>query len=100
MSQADQPSAISLKQLVPTGKKLNLSELHVGQVGLIVQIDEEDQEQANRLKALGLCTGRRIELLKQGNPMILRVLGTRLGLAKRLAKQITVDACTQVQCCE
>ena len=100
MSQADQPSAISLNQLVPTGRKLSLSELHVGQVGLIIQIDEADQEQANRLKALGLCAGRRIELLKQGNPMILRVLGSRIGLAKRLAKQITVDACTQAKCCE
>ncbi|HAI13944.1 MAG TPA: hypothetical protein DCM28_19730 [Phycisphaerales bacterium] len=100
MSQANPSVNISLNQLVPTGEKFSLCELSTGQVGLIVEVNEPDQEQADRLKALGLCVGRRIELLKAGNPMILRVLGSRIGLAHRLAKRITVDACHQAQCCE
>ena len=100
MSQADSSPTISLNQLVPTGEKFNLCDLKTGQVGLIVELNEPDQEQADRLKALGLCVGRRIELLKEGNPMILRVLGSRIGLARRLAQRITVDACHQAKCCE
>lgn len=100
MSQANKSPIISLNQLVPTGEKFSLCELKMGQVGLIVQVNEPDQEQSDRLKALGLCVGRRIELLKEGNPMILRVLGSRIGLARRLAQRITVDACHQDKCCE
>jgi Fe2+ transport system protein FeoA len=100
MAQTNTSTNISLKQLVPTGEKITLDKLSVGQVGLIVEMNEPDQEQADRLKALGLCVGRRIELLKGGNPMILRVLGSRIGLALRLAKRITVDACHQANCCD
>lgn len=100
MSQNNTPQVISLNQLVPSGKKLSLCELGVNQVGLIVEVNEPDEVQSDRLKSLGLCIGRRIELLKQGNPMILRVLGSRIGLARRLAERITVDACHQAKCCE
>ncbi|MFG0250857.1 MAG: ferrous iron transport protein A [Phycisphaeraceae bacterium JB051] len=100
MAQTNSSTNISLNQLVPTGEKVSLDHLKTGQVGLIVEMNEPDEEQAGRLKALGLCVGRRIELLKAGNPMILRVLGSRIGLAHRLAKRITVDACHQTNCCE
>ena len=100
MAQTNSNANISLKQLVPTGEKISLDQLKMGQVGLIVEMNEPDQEPADRLKALGLCVGRRIELLKAGNPMILRVLGSRIGLANRLAKRITEDACHQTNCCE
>jgi Fe2+ transport system protein FeoA len=100
MSQNPPPPLMSLNQLVPTGTKLSLCDLKVGQVGLVVEVNEPDEVQSNRLKALGLCVGRRIELIKQGNPMILRVLGSRIGLARRLAQRITVDACHQAKCCE
>jgi len=100
MAQTKTSTSISLNQLMPTGVKLSLCELEIGQVGLVVEVDESDEVQANRLKALGICVGRRVELIKQGNPMILRVLGTRIGLARRLAKRITVDACHQANCCE
>ncbi|MBL4702121.1 MAG: ferrous iron transport protein A [Phycisphaeraceae bacterium] len=100
MAQTKTPASISLNQLMPTGVKLSLCELGINQVGLVVEVDESDQVQADRLKALGICVGRRVELIKQGNPMILRVLGTRIGLARRLAKRITVDACHQANCCE
>lgn len=100
MSQANPSPVISLNQLQPTGVKFDLTKLKMGQVGLIVEVNEPDQVQADRLKALGLCVGRRIELLKEGNPMILRVLGSRIGLARRLAQRITVDACHQAKCCE
>jgi Fe2+ transport system protein FeoA len=54
-----------------------------------VQMDHDD---ALRLKALGLCVGRRVELVQSGDPLIVSVLGARVGLAARLAAGIYVEA--------
>lgn len=52
-------------------------------------------EDVDLLKAMGVCTGRKIEIIQAGDPMILRVLGTRLGISARLAHTIWVN---QLQC--
>lgn len=44
-----------------------------------------------RLMAMGLCVGRQIEVVRQGNPLIVRLLGARVGLSGRLAHQIIVE---------
>lgn len=62
------------------------------QVGVVVDVQADDVDAA-RLKALGICQGRRIQLVKSGDPLILRVLGTRVGLSARLARGITVEPC-------
>lgn len=49
-----------------------------------------DEQDLLRLMGLGICTGRRVQLLKSGDPMILRVYGTRIGLSARLARQVRV----------
>jgi Fe2+ transport system protein FeoA len=51
-----------------------------------------DHDDALRLKALGLCVGRRVELVQAGDPLIVSVLGARVGLAARLAAGISVEA--------
>jgi Fe2+ transport system protein FeoA len=43
-----------------------------------------------RLEVMGLCEGRFVQVIKQGNPMIVRVLGTRIGLAAELARAVHV----------
>jgi Fe2+ transport system protein FeoA len=43
--------------------------------------------------AMGLCSGRRIEVVRQGNPLILRLLGARIGVSARLARHIIVERC-------
>lgn len=45
-----------------------------------------------RLEVMGLCVGRTVEVVKAGDPMIVRVLGTRIGLAAVLARAIRVEA--------
>ena len=45
-----------------------------------------------RLMGLGICTGRRLQLVKGGDPMILQVYGTRIGLSARLADLVRVVA--------
>ena len=53
-----------------------------------LQLPEVD---AVRLKAMGICVGRKIQLLQSGDPLIVRVLGTRVGLSARLATGVVVE---------
>ena len=53
-----------------------------------LQVDGED---AIRLKAMGICVGRRVQLVKAGDPLIVRVLGARVGLSARLAACVAVE---------
>jgi len=43
-----------------------------------------------RLKSLGVCVGRRVEAIKAGDPLVVRVLGGRIGLSARLAAGVVV----------
>jgi Fe2+ transport system protein FeoA len=52
-----------------------------------LEVDGLDRE---RLEVMGLCAGRTVEIVKTGDPMIVRVLGTRIGLAGRLAATVRV----------
>ena len=51
------------------------------------------EEDAARLKSLGLCRGRRLQVVKLGDPLIVRVLGSRIGLSARLAGCVGVRPC-------
>ncbi len=50
-------------------------------------------EDAIRLKRMGICEGHTMELIQTGDPMILRVVGCRVGVSRRLARQIFVQPC-------
>lgn len=45
-----------------------------------------------RLKRLGICPGRCIEVLHAGDPMILRVVGARVGISRKLAGSVFVES--------
>ncbi len=55
----------------------------------VVGIDD-DSGDAIRLRALGVCDGRQVELLRSGDPLIVRVMGSRIGISRRLADQVRV----------
>lgn len=63
-----------------------------------VQTIDADHEDADRLKAMGVCVGRRVEVLRRGDPLILRVLGSRIGVSSRLAKCVVVQVCEAPEC--
>lgn len=63
-----------------------------GQVGVIDRLEVADEDAA-RLKSMGVCAGRRILVDKPGDPLVLRVLGSRLGVSARLAEHVYVHAC-------
>ena len=67
----------------------HLNEIPSGTHAVVERIEAAD-EAMHRLMAMGLCVGRRIEVIRQGNPLILRVMGARIGVSGRLARQVTV----------
>lgn len=67
-----------------------LSSLPAGTKGRVVQVIAMSED-ILRLKALGVCIGRRIELVKAGDPMIINVVGARVGLSARLAAEVRVE---------
>jgi Fe2+ transport system protein FeoA len=79
------PQLASPEMAVPA---LPLSELG-GRQGRVVRVTAEADD-ALRLMALGICVGRRVELVKAGDPLIVRVVGARVGLSARLAAQVVV----------
>lgn len=66
-----------------------LAQAPLGTNLMVTEVELEGAD-AVRLQAMGICRGRRIELVKGGDPMIVRVLGTRVGLAGRLAARVMV----------
>ena len=45
-----------------------------------------------RLKRMGICGGRHLTIVQSGDPMILRVVGARIGLSRELAASVIVDS--------
>ncbi|WP_236254735.1 FeoA family protein [Mucisphaera calidilacus] len=54
---------------------------------------------AERLKAMGLCEGRHVTVLKPGQPMIIAVMGVRIGLDRNLARFIDLAPVEHPQPC-
>ena len=48
------------------------------------------EEHTRRLAGLGLTAGREVRVVKRGEPTIVQVYGTRIGIAKSLAEGIRV----------
>jgi Fe2+ transport system protein FeoA len=80
-----------------TAADVRLDELppHVCAVVRHIATDDED---TRRLKTLGVCVGRRVELVRSGDPLILKVFGSRLGLSAELARRVRVEVCQPGHC--
>ena len=68
-----------------------LSELEVGDIARMVDaaIDTEAQ---SLLQALGLTDNSRLRVCKRGEPCVVQVRATRIGISSRIARHITVIA--------
>lgn len=64
----------------------------------VVRSVETEDEETQRLKTLGVCVGRRVELVRIGDPLILKVFGSRLGLSAELARRVQVEVCQPGHC--
>ena len=77
------------KRLHPVMEAMPLSELSLETVARVAQLQVYAEDEI-RLKAMGICVGRQVQLVQAGDPLILRVLGARVGLSARLAAGIGV----------
>jgi Fe2+ transport system protein FeoA len=75
----------------------SLHDLPRGECGRIERVDNPDDVQ--RLMAMGVCAGRQVEVLQHGDPLIIRVFGSRIGLSARLAAHVRVRPCPPVPRC-
>lgn len=64
----------------------------------VVRSISTDDEDTQRLKTLGVCVGRRVEVVRSGNPLILKIFGSRLGISAKLAERVSVEVCTPGHC--
>jgi Fe2+ transport system protein FeoA len=80
--------------VAPIGETLiRLDGLQPKVCAIVRRIEAED-DSMDQLKALGICIGRQVELVKRGDPLIVRVYGSRLGISSRLANRVLVEPCT------
>jgi Fe2+ transport system protein FeoA len=74
-----------------------LDELPPRVCAVVRSVTTEDED-TRRLKTLGVCVGRRLELVRTGDPLILKIFGSRLGLSAELAARVTVEVCQPGHC--
>ncbi len=72
--------------------QISLDKLEKGQCGVVLDLELAEGDDS-RLRTLGICPGRRVWLVRKGDPMVVRVMNSRLGLARQLARQVTVEVC-------
>jgi Fe2+ transport system protein FeoA len=65
-----------------------LTELR-SRAGRVVAVEAEAGDAA-RLKAMGICVGRRLVVIQAGDPLIVKVVGSRVGISARLAAGVLV----------
>jgi hypothetical protein len=66
--------------------------------GIIRGFVEKEPGELDRLKTMGLCLYRRVEILQTGDPLIVRVFSSRLGVSARLAERVLVERCGGHSC--
>ena len=76
---------------------VRLDELPPRVCAVVRQVDTDDED-TQRLKALGVCLGRRVELVRVGDPLILKVFGSRLGISADMARRVRVEICQPGHC--
>lgn len=74
--------------------EIPLNQLKPHQCGVVSHFEAADDEDLARLMAMGVCAGRTVELVQTGDPLILKVYGTRVGVSARLANRIRVQRIT------
>ena len=74
-----------------------LSELPAGAAGCIRKIDAPEDE-ADRLKSMGLCVGRNVVVVRSADPMLIKVFGSRLGVSTQLARLVCVERKDPAEC--
>lgn len=87
---------MTTNRLIPV-PETRLDALPPRQCAVVRRIDT-DGDDVQRLKTLGICVGRRLEVVRTGDPLVVRVFGSRLGLSASLASRVWLEVCTPDHC--
>lgn len=74
-----------------------LKDLTPGSCCTVIEMGADSN--STRLKSMGICLGRTLEVIKAGDPLIVKVYGTRIGLSARMAEGILVRGCHGARRC-
>ncbi|MGC9944358.1 MAG: FeoA family protein [Verrucomicrobiota bacterium] len=74
-----------------------LNQLLPGQCAVVRHVESESED-IQRLKMLGVCVGRRVEIVKAGDPLIIRIFSSRIGISASLATRVWLEVCTPEHC--
>ena len=74
-----------------------LNHLLPGQCAVIRSVESESED-IQRLKMLGVCIGRRVEMVKAGDPLIIRIFSSRIGISASLAASVWLEVCIPEYC--
>ena len=88
----------TMTTLVETPAALTRLDRLAPKVCAVVRRIDSDSEDIARLKTLGICLGRQVELIKAGDPLIVRVFSSRLGMSSSLATNVWVETCSPGHC--
>ena len=70
--------------------QVRLDQLDPGCCGVVRDV-EAGSDEVDLLKSMGVCIGREVMLVQAGDPLVLKVMGTRLGVSARLAARVRVE---------
>lgn len=82
------PTPVRPDKVRPAAEVVSLATLQGGEAR-VVRV-EADADDAARLMAMGICIGRRVHIVRAGDPMIVRVVAAHVGLSARLAAGVFV----------
>lgn len=71
------------------GSAIPLSDQPAGALCRVNTVSLEG-EHAARMAGLGLSAGRLVQVVRAGEPLVVKVYGSRIGLARALARHILV----------
>ena len=76
-----------MTQLIPDSGAVSLDRFPRNRCG-VISVVEGDEDDVQQLQAMGVCRGRRVMVVQHGDPLIVRVLGSRIGMSARLAARV------------
>ncbi len=74
---------------------VTLDQLPAGEMAVVRHVGS-DLLDLERLKVMGLCEGQTVKVMRAGERMIVCCCGTRIGLSRHLARQITLEPAPEV----
>ena len=68
-----------------------LTELDAGEVCRVEAIDDGFEDTA-RMAGLGVSVGREVRVVRVGEPMVVQIYGSRIGISREIAQRVRVVA--------